>query len=125
MTILGAVIQGKGEGQRLGYPTANVRYQSTLPPEHGVWVARALVGFRVLRGVAVVGMWDLGNTLPSVEMHLFDCAQDLYGKNLGISLLKKIRDLETFSDDPSLRAQIEKDIMATKEYFAATCVSDL
>ncbi len=117
MTIHGTVVHGKQEGRAVGYPTANVSYDSTSSSEAGIWIVRALLDFRVVRGVAVVGMWKTSNDLPSVEVHFFDFQKEVYGKECAVVFLKKIRDIEQFSAIPALVAQIEKDISFAKEYF--------
>ncbi len=117
MVIRGTVVKGKGEGRAIGYPTANLAYDASAPPDSGVWFCRCLVGLRPVRGLAVVGMWTLGNGLPSVEVHLLDFTGDLYGKELDVSLVSKLRDLEKFSENASLVARIKEDEEEAREEF--------
>ena len=118
MTIRGTVVHGKGEGSAIGYPTANLSYDSGNIPERGVWTARVLVDFRAVEGLAVVGMWTQGNDLPSVEVHLLDFKENLYDKEIAVSLVKKLRDVESFPSVESLIAQIKKDEEAARAFFA-------
>lgn len=69
------------------------------------------------QGLAVVDMWKLSNGLPSVEVHLFNFNQDLYGQVLTVTLLAKIRDLMQFTDTESLIIQIKKDIAIAEAAF--------
>jgi len=119
LEIQGLVVRGKGEGRALGYPTANLEYQSAQTPERGVWVCRAHVGPHEHQGLAVVGMWKLENRLPSVEVYILDFDEDLYDQTLTITLELKLRDLKVFSDMTKLLSQIEQDVMQARTYFSS------
>ncbi len=118
MTLRGTVVRGKGEGRKIGYPTANIAYKTPVSPEPGVWAARVHIGFSVHQGAAVIGMWQTENAAPSLEVHLLDFAEDVYGKECTVSLVQKIRDLQAFSDTKALVEQIEKDVEAIKKIFS-------
>lgn len=118
LEIHGRVVRGKGEGRALGYPTANLEYQSAHIPERGVWVCRAQIESREQKGLAVIGMWKLESGLPSVEIYLFDFHEDVYGLELSVSLEEKLRDLKFFSHLSPLVAQIEQDIREARTYFS-------
>lgn len=115
----GLVVQGKQEARTLGYPTANLEYETSNPPEAGVWVCRVTVDqeSKTLAGLAVIGMWSLANGLPSLEIHLLDTKIDLYGHHLRVTLLQKLRDLETFSQLDDLIAKIQTDIENARKLF--------
>ncbi|MBM3204646.1 hypothetical protein FJZ48_01540 [Candidatus Uhrbacteria bacterium] len=120
MEIHGKVVRGKGEAQKLGYPTANLEYQSEQVPEHGIWVCRASLDESQkpdLFGLAVIGMWKLDSGLPSVEVYLLDFDQDIFTHSMNVILDKKIRDLKKFYDMRSLVLQIEKDIEEARKLF--------
>lgn len=110
MFIRGMVVRGKGEGRKLGYPTANLEYQVLTHPEPGVYAARVLLDGKIARGAAIVGMWRLENGCPSVEVHLLEHVGDLYGRELQVVLYEKIRGLQSFPHQEALIACIEKDI---------------
>ena len=118
MKIQGIVVRGKGEGRTLGYPTANLEYQSTEIPQSGIWVCRIAIDKNKipdLFGLAVIGMWKLDNGMPSVEIYLLDFDQDIYDQSLHVVLEKKIRDLKKFYDVKSLVRQIEQDVEAARK----------
>lgn len=117
MLIRGTVVKGKGEGKKLGFPTANLDYASEVVVESGVYAARALSGGRALRAAAVIGMWK-SDGKPSVEVHLIGEIErsrdredrDLYGQEIVVALIEKIRDLKKFENEDELIAQIRDDI---------------
>lgn len=123
MTIIGQVVEGKGEGRKIGYPTANLQYSvSQKQLESGVWIVRVLVGYHVYHALAVVGMWKLENGLPSVEVHLLDFSDDIYKKTLVVSFAKFVRPLEKFTTMKALVEQIKNDVKEAEAYFTAADV---
>ena len=118
LEIRGQVVRGKGDGRALGYPTANLEYQSSQVPEKGVWVCHASIASQEYHGLAIIGMWKSEHHLPSLEVYLLDFDQDLYGKELAVSLGWKLRDLKFFSDVSQLVTQIEQDIAQARTYFS-------
>ena len=107
-SISGVVIEGAQLGRTIGFPTANVKY----PPDivqipYGVYAAR--VG-----GHAGVLNWGIKPTVhnikePIVEVHILDYEGDLYGKNIEIDILKKLRNEQKFASLEELKLQIKKD----------------
>jgi len=107
------VIKGDGRGKTIGYPTANMQMRSEkkMLPAHGVYLVEALVG-----GARRFGMMNIG-VRPTVnaggnltlEVHLFDFEQDLYGQEITVSLLKRIRDENKFASLQELTRQLEAD----------------
>lgn len=115
----GTVVKGKGEARALGYPTANLEYETEEKPEHGVWLCQADVEGELKQGLAVVGMWRLANSLPSLEVHLLDFDRDIYGRTMSTTLITKLRDLQPFSDVDQLVSQIKEDIADARAAFDA------
>ena len=74
---------------------------------------------RVLPGVANVGHRPtLGGSRDQLEVHLFDFATDIYSQRLTVTFRHKIRDEQKFDSIDLLRAQIDRDCVAARDYFA-------
>ena len=117
-SITGLVVHGRGEGHRIGFPTANLAPESveTILPKSGVYAVKVRSkgvkesGSKVFSGMMNIGMrptYD-GTTL-SLEVHLFNFDGDLYGQTLTIDFLRRIRDEQPFESPEALRKQLEKD----------------
>jgi riboflavin kinase/FMN adenylyltransferase len=110
-SIQGEVVHGSHRGHSLGFPTANLRIFNELLPAYGVYAVLATMGRRRFKGVASIGVrptFDSG--LVSVEVYLFDYAGDLYGKQITVSFVKRLRGEEKFRNAESLVHQIRKDV---------------
>lgn len=107
-SISGMVIKGAQLGRTIGFPTANIKYPpNIIQLPHGVYAAR--VG-----GHAGVLNWGMKPTVhnikePIVEVHILDYEGDLYGKNIEIDILKKLRNEQKFANLEELKLQIKKD----------------
>jgi riboflavin kinase/FMN adenylyltransferase len=102
--ISGTVIKGKGRGQRLGFPTINFTAPaSKLIPLDGVYKVKANYRNQEFLG-AMFCRHDL------LEVHIIGFSGDLYGKLINIKFLERIRGIEHFADDTSLKTAIAKDI---------------
>ncbi len=116
MRITGTVIEGKKEGRALGYPTANLQYALDDNQElaHGIYAGRVFWNEgsfeRVRDGAIVVGGDFENGGLPKFEVFILDFDGDLYGVELTVELLDKIRDMRKFEDQGELIAQIKKDV---------------
>jgi riboflavin kinase/FMN adenylyltransferase len=109
--VRGDVVRGDGiGGKTLGTPTANIRTPSLkLLPKDGVYYVEE-VG-RGTPGVLYVGRRPtIGAGERRCEVHLLDLELDLYGKELGVAVLERIRGERQFADLPDLAAQISKDV---------------
>ena len=109
--IRGIVVSGKREGRKIGYPTANVSTSATLIPEKGVYAVRVQVN----RGIWLDGMVNLG-TQPTfggrkfqIETHIFNFDRDIYGDELTIAFVKRIRAEKRFDSVGELRGQLLAD----------------
>lgn len=115
--IKGIVIKGKGEARTLGYPTANIEYEATQSPDSGVWACYVTRGAVRHEALAVIGMWRQSNGLASLETHILDFDQNLYGSELSVELVEKIRDLEKFTGVEALIERIKEDIIGARKTF--------
>ena len=115
----GRVAHGDKRGRTLGYPTANIHLHRAKVPLTGVYAVR-LYGLEdePIEGIANVGVRPTigeGNTL--LEVHLFDFNKDIYGENVQVYFLHKVRDEKKFDGLPALVAQIERDCQSARNYF--------
>jgi riboflavin kinase/FMN adenylyltransferase len=114
--MLGKVIHGHARGKGLGFPTANLEITQDLYPNDGVYAATVMVDERRYDGVVNIGTNPtFDDEQLAVEVFLFDYQGDLYGKELQVALIDKIRAEQTFPSVELLVHQIEKDIQRAKE----------
>lgn len=115
---LGTVVHGDGRGQRLGFPTANVRTQPGALPPAGVYAVEAIVDGATHPAVANLGTRPTFAGAdahgPVLEVHILDFAGDLYGRELEITFRQRLRGEQKFADVAALQAQITKDVAAAR-----------
>lgn len=110
-TYKGIVQKGKRRGTALGFPTLNIPLEGG--EISGVYVARVYTGDDTFKAAAFA---DAIRHL--LEAHILDADVDLYGKEIRIELLEKIREHQAFVDDNKLRTAIAEDVQKTREYFS-------
>lgn len=110
-SILGQVIKGKGRGINLGFPTANIKPNKSLHPGIGVYAVWVNLGDKRFPGAMNIGFNPTfhGQEL-SLEVHILDFNRDLYGKEIEISFVARIRKEKAFASPDELMAQIAKDV---------------
>jgi len=121
--ICGTVIHGQEVGRTLGYPTANIllHFAMKLLPKNGVYVVAVNHNQLIYRGIMNIGTRPtFGLTEKSIEVHLFNFDQDLYGEYLQLQVLHRVRDEKAFLDTHELKLQIQKDAEYAQGYFEAT-----
>lgn len=109
----GKVVMGDRLGQQLGFPTANIDVTGLALPPKGVYAVHAEVGGQRHRAVLNIGHRPtLQQPNPSlrVEAHLLDFTGNLYGKEIEIAFVEKLRDEKQFGSVSELREQIERDV---------------
>jgi riboflavin kinase/FMN adenylyltransferase len=119
-SLAGQVVPGDGLGQRLGFPTANVEVAGLALPPKGVYAIHAQVNGRSWRAVLNIGHRPtLANPAPQlrVEAHLIDYHGDLYGQELEVTFVEKLREEKKFGSLAELREQIAKDILEAQMRF--------
>lgn len=119
--IEGPVEQGDKRGRTIGFPTANVALGEHLRPRFGVYAVRALLERNWLPGVANLGRRPtVGKLQENFEVHLFDFADDIYGRTLRVALVDFIRPEMKFASLDQLKAQIAADAAAASALLAET-----
>ena len=110
--IRGTVVTGAGRGAGIGFPTANfeVDPKKAMPPE-GVYATWAHVGGRAHPSMTNIGRCPtFGGQKTAVEVHLLDFSGDLYGQELAVELVERLRDERRFDSVDELRRQIAEDV---------------
>ena len=109
--ITGAVVEGRRRGREIGFPTANVDSPNELLPATGVYATNLIVDGLVRPSVTNVGIRptfdDAAGT--TVEAHVLDFDGDLYGREVQVSFVQRLREERRFADLDALREQIEAD----------------
>ena len=118
--VCGRIIHGQKRGRTFGFPTANLLMQRKNTPVKGVFaVTMRGLGPIPIPGVANVGSRPTvtGDPTMLLETHLLDFSGDLYGRRVEVEFHARLRDERRFDGIPELKAQIEMDIQAARDFF--------
>jgi riboflavin kinase/FMN adenylyltransferase len=115
----GDIVHGIGLGSKFSFPTANLQTLNELIPRRGVYVTMICVEGRKYKGVTNIGFRPTVSSEGglSIETHLLDFGQDVYGKKMTLEFLMRLREERRFSSEQALIAQIQKDIGNARRYF--------
>ncbi|MGR5501037.1 bifunctional riboflavin kinase/FAD synthetase [Vibrio sp. DNB22_10_4] len=110
-TLSGRVAHGQKLARGFGFPTANISLKRYVVPVRGVYAVQVFgVDDKPLPGIANVGKKPtVAGTTPDLEVHIFDYEGNLYGQQIEVALLHKIRDEKKFESLELLKQQIELD----------------
>jgi len=116
--LLGEVIRGDGRGHSLQCPTANLEFHDELLPRSGVYVTETVALASRCASLTNVGFRPtVGSERLTVETHLLDFSEDLYGETLEVRFLARLRDEERFADLSALADQLARDRAAAESFF--------
>ena len=116
--LYGAVVAGNQLGRALGFPTANMQLYEPLKlvPANGVYAVEAEVLGTTYKGMCNIGMRPtVGGASRTIETHILDFDQDIYGLPLRIRFLRRIRDERKFPSLEALREQLTLDALKCKK----------
>lgn len=121
--IQGKVVKGEGRGRKIGYPTANLEpLDRYVIPRQGVYAVRVYLDGEVLKGVMNIGIkptfHEDEEQPPTLEVHILDRNEDLYGRTLEIEFAAYLRPEMKFSSVEMLIEQIAKDAQKAKQILA-------
>jgi riboflavin kinase/FMN adenylyltransferase len=117
--LTGEVVRGEGRGRALDFPTANVAVDNETVPGRGVYVTETMAFASRFPSITNVGVRPtFGGTALSVESHLIDVDEDLYGERVEVRFLARLRDEKTFAGPAELADQIARDEAAATSYFS-------
>jgi riboflavin kinase/FMN adenylyltransferase len=115
--LKGVVVAGNRLGRTIGFPTANMKLYEPLKlvPGRGVYVVEAEVLGRKYRGMTNIGQRPtVGGTFTTIETHILDFDEDIYGLPLRITFLRRLRDEVHFPSLEALKEQLAKDKTACR-----------
>jgi riboflavin kinase / FMN adenylyltransferase len=118
--VSGRVIAGQRLGRTLGVPTANIALEPTNRLAHGVYAVVARVTGRAFPAVASYGTRPtVDDGSPLLEVHLFDFEGDLYGREMEVEFIERIRNERKFDSIHSLAVEMERDKERARAILAA------
>jgi len=121
----GRVVHGDQRGRTIGYPTANIYLHRRVTPLLGVYAVDVFgLDKEPLKGVANIGIRPTVNGRTCLlEVHVFDFADDIYGRHVQVEFLAKLRDEKRFESIAALKQQIQKDEQTARGFFESQPVS--
>ena len=111
-SLKGVVVAGNRLGRTIGFPTANMKLYEPLKlvPGRGVYAVEAEVLGKKYRGMTNIGLRPtVGGSFTTIETHILDFDEDIYGLPLRITFLRRLRDEVHFPSLEALKDQLEKD----------------
>lgn len=110
VTVFGTVVSGASRGRLLGYPTANIDPHHEAIPPSGVYAVRVRLGNKKFGGALFIGHRPtFGEKEPVIEAHIFDFRSMIYGEDIEVTFIKRLRGVRKFAGHRKLVEQIRKD----------------
>lgn len=119
-SMLGTVTTGRQYGRELGFPTANIKLQDEARPPTGVYAVYGIYKSDRHNGAAYLGIRPTSHgehTHHLLEVHLFDVNIDLYGRDIEVFFVKRLRADKFFDNHDELKAQIGRDVQSARAVF--------
>jgi len=121
-SMVGRVVRGQQLGRSLGFPTANLRLGRKRSPLQGIFAVRVhgIESRRAAPGVASLGTRPtVGGTVPVLEAHVFDFDGDLYGREIEVEFVAKLREEERFASLDAMVVQMHRDAAQARQILTA------
>ena len=123
-TLAGTIIEGRRRGREIGFPTANLRTTNELIPPHGVYATTLTVD-----GIVHAALTNIGSNptfgdskQTTIETFVLHFDGDLYGREVQLGFVQRLRDERRFDDVDGLKAQIEADRRRAEKLFTRLSV---
>ncbi|MCB0280191.1 MAG: bifunctional riboflavin kinase/FAD synthetase [Calditrichaeota bacterium] len=116
--LIGEVVRGEQRGQSLGFPTANLKplHPHKLIANSGVYLVKVEFERKVYHGMMNIGVNPtFSGTDLKLEVHIFDYNRTIYGEQLNIFFLKKLRNEQKFESISDLKDQLNSDLQLSKD----------
>ncbi|MGL5971265.1 MAG: bifunctional riboflavin kinase/FAD synthetase [Cetobacterium sp.] len=113
-SIIGEVAHGRKLGRLMGFPTANLKILNKVYPPFGIYGGKVRVEGENFVRDAVINIGKNPTLKPderSIEVHILDFDEDIYGKNIYVSLVEYLRDEKKFNSMDELKETIKKDVL--------------
>lgn len=116
--IYGHVVPGEGRGQNMGIPTANLKTESSLIPKEGIYITMVELNGKLYPSATSVGNAPTFSEFTpfTIETHILDFNQRIYGQNLILYFIDRIRDIKKFASIDDLVIQIHRDIEKVRKF---------
>ncbi len=125
VTVLGTVVRGISLARQIGFPTANIDPHHEILPPSGVYIVKVNLNNKIFNGICNIGRKPtlLNYRLPPavrraqkhIEVYIFGFNKNIYGKDLEIEFIRKIREEKKFTSIEFLAGQIKKDIKQAED----------
>ncbi|MFC1708535.1 bifunctional riboflavin kinase/FAD synthetase [Candidatus Omnitrophota bacterium] len=118
--VVGTVVGGDSRGRKIGFPTANIDPHHEVIPSKGVYIIEAWLNNKRLLGLANIGFRPTfkKHKREIIEIHLLNFKKNIYGKDLRVVFIKKLRTEKKFKQKSHLISQIYRDIQQAKTFFS-------
>jgi len=112
--LTGRVVHGNKVGRKLGFPTANVQIEKEykLIPAEGIYAVKVLIADTTYNGMLNIGRRptvDIKDAPLSIEVNIFEFDDTIYGREIQLDLIERIRDEKKFENTDELIAEMQKD----------------
>jgi riboflavin kinase/FMN adenylyltransferase len=121
--IDGTVVQGLGRGREIGFPTANLETDNEMLVPHGVYATTLTVDGIVRAAITNVGVRPtFGEGVVAIETHVLGYSGNLYGRQVRLAFVQRLRDERPFPDVDALKAQLQADRRRAERLFSRISV---
>lgn len=117
--LTGEIVRGQGIGRKINFPTVNlyIKEDYKLIPNKGVYIVRANFNNKSIFGIMNIGFRPtVGGKGQTIEIHLLDFKENLYGSNMQIEVLMRLRDEKKFESIEELSTQIRQDEKSARNW---------
>ncbi|MBI4519282.1 MAG: bifunctional riboflavin kinase/FAD synthetase [Gemmatimonadetes bacterium] len=117
-SIRGPIVRGDGRGRKLGFPTANIHVADPdkLIPSSGIYAVRGVLRCGTFAGALHLGPRPtFAGSAPTVELHLIDFAGDIYGEDVRVDFIERLREVRPFATVVELIQQMREDVELARE----------
>jgi len=117
--VSGPVVHGRERGRTMGFPTANIQSRTECLPPDGVYATRIALADGAYASITNIGMRPtFAEPARTIEAHIFDFNRDIYGQDVKLELVERIRPERKFDSAEMLRTQIASDLKRAREILA-------